>query len=145
MDLKNNFGNETKQCLMHMEQTNQIDIVCFNKEYVTLYLNMQTNRIYYLNVICMFKRKENKLKRCLRLFFFSFCSICLMQEFPGQGSNPSRSHDPLHSSDNAESLTSKPPGSSLRKKFLSQTLESYLILLCQIQGITNLIILFQYL
>ena len=40
-------------------------------------------------------------------FFFGGGHTHDMQKFPGQGSNPS------HSSDNTESLTTRPPGNSL--------------------------------
>ena len=56
--------------------------------------------------------KERKLetRRTIRtlldFFFFFFGCACTMWKFPGQGSNL------RHSSDNAESLTTKPPENS---------------------------------
>ena len=47
------------------------------------------------------------------LFFFFFCGCTHgMQKFPGQGLNPIHSSDFSCCSDNARSLTTRPPGNS---------------------------------
>ena len=55
----------------------------------------------HLSLICIY----------LLIYVFSFGHAYGMQKFPGQGLNPS------HRSDNAESLTTRPPGNSLSLVF----------------------------
>ena len=60
---------------------------------------------------------------CLFVCFFFGGLAPSIQKFPGQGSNLSHNNDLSHSSDNAESLTARPPGNS------SSTLYKHVFLL----------------